>query len=295
MSPLAEDSDPLLAFSTEQAAASPVTSPPQKVVQPVAPVEDARSEPPEPPVNPLSAKVIQLERALEMSNQQVLSLKSEVATLVRALGDIKRSAARPVTTTPAPPRVPRPSMRAAAAVIGIVLGIGLGILAWMYLSGDANSTIAAPAPVSREAPPANPSPAVESSVISEAPTPSAFRPVNAPQSTPHPAEPARLPEPPKAPAVKAPAAKAPKAAKVAEPAPSTPYVGTLSIDASPGGEVFVDRQSVGTSPVRLVNLRAGSHLIWIERQGYRRFTRVVQVTADNVTRLSAELELLPAR
>ena len=37
----------------------------------------------------------------------------------------------------------------------------------------------------------------------------------------------------------------------------------------------------------LENLRAGSHLIWIERDGYRRWTRVVQVPADRVTRVSA--------
>jgi hypothetical protein len=45
----------------------------------------------------------------------------------------------------------------------------------------------------------------------------------------------------------------------------------------------------------LTNLRAGSHLIWIERAGYHRFTRVVQVIADRVTRLSAELEPIASR
>lgn len=73
------------------------------------------------------------------------------------------------------------------------------------------------------------------------------------------------------------------------------YVGTLSIDADPGGDVFVDRQSAGHTPLRLTNLRAGSHLIWIERDGFRRFTRVVQVPADRITRLSAELEPIASR
>jgi len=59
--------------------------------------------------------------------------------------------------------------------------------------------------------------------------------------------------------------------------------------------VFLDRQSAGPTPLRLTNLRAGSHLIWIERDGYRRFTRVVQVPSDRVTRLSAELEPIPVR
>ena len=73
------------------------------------------------------------------------------------------------------------------------------------------------------------------------------------------------------------------------------YVGTLSVDAQPAGEVFLDRKSAGQTPLMLTNLRAGSHLIWVERDGYRRWTRVVQVPADRVTRLFADLEPLSAR
>ena len=70
-----------------------------------------------------------------------------------------------------------------------------------------------------------------------------------------------------------------------------PYVGTLSVDAVPGGgEVFINRKSVGKTPVRVTGLRAGSHLVWIEREGYRLWTRVVSVPADNVTRVSVALE-----
>jgi hypothetical protein len=72
-------------------------------------------------------------------------------------------------------------------------------------------------------------------------------------------------------------------------------VGTLSIDSSPAGEVFLDRQTAGRTPLMLTNLRAGSHLIWIERDGYQRFTRVVQVPSDRVTRLFADLEPSPMR
>ncbi|HET9705481.1 MAG TPA: PEGA domain-containing protein [Vicinamibacterales bacterium] len=73
------------------------------------------------------------------------------------------------------------------------------------------------------------------------------------------------------------------------------YVGSISIDASPGGEVFVDRKSLGPAPVRLDNLRAGSHLVWVERDGYRRWTRVVQVPADRITRVFADLEAIADR
>lgn len=76
-----------------------------------------------------------------------------------------------------------------------------------------------------------------------------------------------------------------------EPEPREQFVGTLSIDTVPtGGEVFINRRSVGTAPVRLSGLRAGSHLVWIERAGYRRFTRVVAVPANQVTRVSVALE-----
>jgi hypothetical protein len=46
------------------------------------------------------------------------------------------------------------------------------------------------------------------------------------------------------------------------------------------------------TPARITGLRAGSHLVWIERDGYRLFTRVVTVPADKVTRLSVALEPL---
>lgn len=79
---------------------------------------------------------------------------------------------------------------------------------------------------------------------------------------------------------------------VRQPPTQTVYVGTLSIDAAPAGEVFINRRVAGRTPLRAENLRVGSHLIWIERDGYRRWTRVVSVAADRVTRVSANLDPL---
>jgi len=71
----------------------------------------------------------------------------------------------------------------------------------------------------------------------------------------------------------------------------TIYKGTLSVNADrPGATVFVNRENVGPAPVRIRNLRAGAHLVWIERDGYRRWTRVITVPAKRVTRVSADLE-----
>ncbi len=80
----------------------------------------------------------------------------------------------------------------------------------------------------------------------------------------------------------------------AKPVPSPlEFVGTLSIDAAPGGQVFIDREAAGQTPLLVQNLKAGSHLVWIEREGYRRFTRVVQVPADRVSRVWADLQPIP--
>jgi hypothetical protein len=257
VSRLADDSDPLLAFSTELGDVPPDASPPDPATQPVAATEDARRLLRAPAVDPLIARVDRLERALEDSKKQVSILKSEVATLVRALGDIKKPMSRPDAR---PPRATRSGKRTVATAVGLVIGLGFGTLTWVYLTAGADTPIAAPAPVSTQGLVADPPPAFQGPTLFEGPKTSA--------------------------PIALAALKAPQAPR---------YVGTLSIDASPGGEVFLDRQSAGITPLRLTNLRAGSHLIWIERDGYQRFTRVVQVPSDRVTRLYAELESIPVR
>lgn len=84
---------------------------------------------------------------------------------------------------------------------------------------------------------------------------------------------------------------APGAPPASEERRSRPfYVGTLTVDSAPAGEVFLNRKKVGRTPVRLENLRAGSHLIWVERDGYRRWTRVVPVAANRISRVTADLD-----
>ncbi len=69
------------------------------------------------------------------------------------------------------------------------------------------------------------------------------------------------------------------------------YVGVLSVVSEPpGGIAFVDGQQVGTTPLQLRRLRAGSHVVRIERDGYDRWTTAVLVPADRETRVSAKLE-----
>ena len=156
-------------------------------------------------------------------------------------------------------------MRFLPVVAGIVFGLALGVLGWMLWSRDCQHRHD---PIGGRRP---------------RPRPCEARVCTAPctllsAATP---EPVTEPEPTIA---------------EAQPVPGpVDYVGTLSIDAAPGGQVFIDREAAGQTPLLVQNLKAGSHLVWIEREGYRRFTRVVQVPANRVSRVWADLEPIPDR
>ena len=273
-----EDQDPLLEFSNESAESAAVPSPDGLTTQPVAtPIDPPRPSPPSVSSDALVARVDRLEQALGESETQVATLTSEVATLVRAIGDIRKQSTRPhsPSTTAATPfvrRYVRPSW-AASAIVATVIGFVAAIFGWTYLAGDGDTSSTASA--------ATPPGVADSPSANTAPTANEPRPPASIALAALDAPAARVTE--------APARKAPRAAQTPK------YVGTLSIDADPGGDVFLNRQRVGHTPLRLANLRAGSHLIWIEREGYRRWTRVVNVRADNVSRLSADLEPIVTR
>jgi hypothetical protein len=101
-------------------------------------------------------------------------------------------------------------------------------------------------------------------------------------------------QPPKQPA----AARQPVPAKppvqAAQPKPLVQggrFVGTLEITSDPpGAAVLVDRKRVGQTPIEVSELQSGSHVVWIERSGYLRWTAAVHVSADKLTRVSARLE-----
>ena len=273
--PFADEQDPLLEFSNETAAPAAAAAPAEPTAQPVAAPGDPRPSSP-PPVadDAVVARVARLEQALNESKTQVATLTSEVATLVRAIGDIRKQSPRPPVSpaTPVLQRFARPS-RAVSAIVAALVGLAAAIFGWTYLAGDRDTSITASAP----APP----------VVADSPSTNTAPTANAPKP-PAPTAPAAL----DAPAPRVTAAPAPRAPRAVQ---APVYVGTLSIDADPGGDVFLDRKRIGRTPLRLANLRAGSHLIWIEREGYRRWTRVANVRADNVTRVSADLEPIVTR
>jgi hypothetical protein len=177
----------------------------------------------------------------------------------------------PVVTTPIVQG--RRASWAASAIVGLLFGVAVAAYGWSYLEGDADVTIA------KSAPTQEPAPQPAAALVAE---PSLASVVPIAHETP-----------------KASASARPESRELRRDEPKAPqsplYVGTLSIDADPGGDVFVDRTNAGHTPLRLTNLRAGSHLIWVERDGYHRWTRVVPVPADRITRLSAELEPIASR
>lgn len=257
--------DPLLAFNAELA----VSESSEKPVIPPQPAAASQAD----ESLPLRLRLDQAERSLDRARAEIATLKSNLVTLVGAVDDIKKRLGRRPEAVPAPaePHVPqRRRVGRAAAMVLLVATVGVAI--W---------GVASVVPIEMPEPPP-----VDS--IQEQPreTESSVAPPVAPAPT------ADLPVP----AVELQAATL--VARVPRPAPPvvnrepTTYFGTLSIDASPAGEVFINRRSAGRTPVLAENLRAGSHLIWIEREGYRRWTRVVAVAADRVNRISANLDPL---
>lgn len=205
----------------------------------------------------LSTRVDHLENELNRSARRVTSLESALATLVAAMEDIK-TIRSPVVSTK--------RYRLASAVSGVMFGIALGVFGWTMASRDSIDALGVPS------------------------VPASIEETGGDVVLPQPSTGVVDSQP--APVYQAPA-RAVRANLIAE-APID-YLGTLSIDAAPGGEVFIDRQPAGHTPLRAQDLKAGSHLVWIERDGYRRFTRVVQVPADRVSRVWADLEPLAAR
>jgi hypothetical protein len=77
--------------------------------------------------------------------------------------------------------------------------------------------------------------------------------------------------------------------------PQIPMRGTLEVQSDPAGAaVFVNRQRVGETPLQWPQLRAGWHVIWIEREGYQRWTAAAHVEADTITRVDVKLQPKPA-
>ena len=161
-------------------------------------------------------------------------------------------------------------MRTVAATVGIVIGLSLGIFAWMYLAGEATRRSPRPRRYRRKGWWRILRLRVEVPTVSEEPKASApialatFKTTKAPQED-------------------------------------------LTISGTPGTRLSIRRHSfdrcspgarcssiVGTrapTPVRLHESSRRLTFVWVESEGYRRWTRVVTVPSDRVTRSRSDVEL----
>jgi hypothetical protein len=127
--------------------------------------------------------------------------------------------------------------------------------------------------------------------------------VSAPSSTKSAGAPPAAAEPPRVEAAKAPvrpSVAAPKAAaerRVTPPTPrnaSAPPVsgpGSLFVDSRPPGtSVFLDNKMIGTTPLLVQSVPAGSHSVRLEREGYRRWSTMVDIGAGERSRVTGSLE-----
>lgn len=229
--------------------------------QPAEPVKRAQVAENEPLTGVLD-RLDRTDRQLERALTDVTALKNDLATLVSAVAEIQKRLSRP-HDKPAPVITTRQRKAGSThTVAAAVMLMALGVAGWGLTS---TMTYDAPQTPQLESRPAQ---------ITELPQNVEAQPPNA-----------------SAPALTPDITAAPVRA-INSPPRVVSYVGTLTIDAEPAGDVFVNRKRVGRTPMRLEDLRAGSHLIWIEREGYRRWTRVVAVAADRISRVSVSLEPL---
>ena len=78
---------------------------------------------------------------------------------------------------------------------------------------------------------------------------------------------------------------------VATPGTTRALPGALSVDSRPSGaNVFIDEKLAGTTPISLAEVAAGTHAVRLEREGYRRWSSSVRVTAGERNRVTASLE-----
>lgn len=203
------------------------------------------------------ARVVSNEDTVRRLTSEIAALKLELATLHSALREIQQQSGR----GPIKSLAIDPPLRPHAAPAAIVVLIAASLLTWQVITSPHVERRNSPADAARPV------------VASQSNTSARGLDQHA-QTSPIALDTMAATEPPVTPLVK-----------------PTIYKGTLTVRADhPGARVYVNRRNVGVAPVRVKNLRAGAHLVWVESEGYHRWTRVVTVPAEQVTRVSADLE-----
>ena len=121
------DSDPLLGFETEQKA--PSESPELVVKTRISADLAGRSA----PADSLSGRVSALEKSLAASTAEVALLRSDVATLVRTVDDIRTRNRKPGGASTLRPTGVRRTASIALLIVAVVAG------AWLWMSKRASA------------------------------------------------------------------------------------------------------------------------------------------------------------
>jgi hypothetical protein len=77
----------------------------------------------------------------------------------------------------------------------------------------------------------------------------------------------------------------------ASPSVSKGFKGRLIVESEPSGAtVLINQRPVGVTPLELPRYPASSYAIWVQHEGYERWTAGLLVPANKVTRVNARLQ-----
>ena len=83
----------------------------------------------------------------------------------------------------------------------------------------------------------------------------------------------------------------PRPAPTAKPAAPQSFTGSIYVDSRPrGAQVLLDGRAVGTTPVRIPDVRIGSHVIRLQLTDHRDWTTSTRVTSGEESRVTGSLE-----
>jgi hypothetical protein len=92
---------------------------------------------------------------------------------------------------------------------------------------------------------------------------------------------------------RAPTPASQRASRASRPAASSPasYTGTIYVDSRPrGAEVLVNGKVMGTTPVRIPDIRIGSHVVRLRLTDHRDWTTSTRVSSGQESRVTGSLE-----
>ena len=73
-----------------------------------------------------------------------------------------------------------------------------------------------------------------------------------------------------------------------------PIVGSLNVTTAPAGaSVYIDGQSVGTTPFTCGDILIGQHTIRVTKSGYKEYYQTITITQNATTRINTSLDVAP--